>query len=150
MGKKARKLTYVDIGPPKWQERLYNDPCWLARYHFKTMWGNTVCPYPNCHQRPTDAHHVFVTRHPDHPDLYCRENMVLVCNGHHVPPAKDLNYWCALWMLTKGKRTPEQIEAWVRGLREKGIFEVTPSLPDFYYKAKRDARKHGVQEEDLR
>jgi hypothetical protein len=119
-----------DIKPPK----EYYDPIKAARYQFKVKYGNRKCPVPGCINLATDAHHVLVTRHPDDPALYVPENMVLVCQYHHVPPSPRLNYFCVLWMLTKGRRKHKDIKRWIQSLPFKG----ERTLPDFYYQARKD------------
>lgn len=114
-----------------------------ARYSLKIKQAR--CPIPGCWRVPTDAHHTLIRRHPDHPRLWCRENITLVCHYHHVPECEDLGYWCVRYKLEVEAMEPRDIEVWVESLGE--LFKVPPTLPPFYHRAVADVFPSEMEDE---
>jgi hypothetical protein len=106
---------------------------------YKDMWyqlkkrTNEKCPIPGCRNRPTDPHHTFFRRKPDRPELWCPENITMVCHYHHVPETSGLGYHCTRYKFKQGM-TPEQIEKWAGSIATKAPVH----LPEFYYEARFD------------
>lgn len=107
-----------------------------ARYQTKLTWHNSVCPIPECHREPTDAHHTLFRRKPDHPWLYTPENITMVCHQHHVPEAPRLGFYCIRYKFVVQGMTPEAIEAYAKRMEE--IFTSPIALAEFYYEARAD------------
>ena len=105
-----------------------------ARYLVKQYLMNTQKGCPVCGRstrRQGDAHHLFVRRGPDIPELYTEINIILVCHNCHVPEAPELNYMSALMKLEI--YGPDAIEGWLDSLPLK-----IKTLPSFYWEARED------------